>query len=117
MVTLLLIYVSVCTFFILTENEYINSPEADTQFNFSFLREGKKFNFLHCLGLIDVLSANKRAEIFACRLLDKEKIFSTGFFLSVTFAFQDLKSLKSYVLLKIKGPSHVFCFGPSSKRT
>ena len=27
------------------------------------------FNFLHCLGLIDVLSANERAEIFACVLL------------------------------------------------
>ena len=64
-----------------------------------------------------MLSANKRAEIFACILLDKEKIFSIRFFLSVSFAFQDLKSLKSYVLLKIKGPSHVFCFGPSSKRT
>ena len=27
------------------------------------------FNFLHCLGLIDVLSANELAEIFACVLL------------------------------------------------
>jgi len=27
------------------------------------------FNFLHCLGLIDVLSANQHAEIFACILL------------------------------------------------
>ena len=24
-----------------------------------------KFNFLHCLGLIDLLSANQHAEIFA----------------------------------------------------
>ena len=29
------------------------------------------FNFLHCLGLIDVLSANELAEIFACVLLGK----------------------------------------------
>ena len=27
------------------------------------------FNFLHCSGLIDVLSANELAEIFACVLL------------------------------------------------
>ena len=27
------------------------------------------FNFLHCLGLIDVLSANELAEMFACVLL------------------------------------------------
>ena len=29
------------------------------------------FNFLQCLGLIDVLSANKRAETFACILLNR----------------------------------------------
>ena len=27
------------------------------------------FNFLHCLGLIDMLSANQHGEIFACILL------------------------------------------------
>ena len=30
------------------------------------------FNFLHCLGLIDLLSANEHAEIFACILLRKK---------------------------------------------
>ena len=32
------------------------------------------FNFLHCLGLIDVLSANELAEIFACVLLDQKSL-------------------------------------------
>ena len=49
-----------------------NSPEAVTtnliptfyaQFQLFALK--KNFNFLHCLGLIDVLSVNKRAEILA----------------------------------------------------
>ena len=30
------------------------------------------FNFLHCLGLIDMFSANEHAEIFACILLAQE---------------------------------------------
>ena len=37
------------------------------QFNFIFLHSIS--SFLHCLGLIDVLSANELAEIFACVLL------------------------------------------------
>ena len=48
-----------------------NSPEAvTTNFTSTFYTQFqlfalKKFNFLHCLGLIDVLSVNERAEIFA----------------------------------------------------
>ena len=34
--------------------------------NFFFLHS-KKFKFLHCLGLIDMLSANQNAEIFVCK--------------------------------------------------
>ena len=30
------------------------------------------FNFLHCLGLIDMLSANQHGEIFSCILLANE---------------------------------------------
>ena len=30
------------------------------------------FNFPHCLGLIDVFSANEHAEIFACISLDND---------------------------------------------
>ena len=33
------------------------------------------FNFLHCLGLIDVFSANEHAEIFACILLKRLFLF------------------------------------------
>ena len=33
--------------------------------NFDFLHR-RNVNFLHCLGITDVLSANERAEIFAC---------------------------------------------------
>ena len=36
--------------------------------NFVFLHS-KNFKFLHCLGLIDMLSANQRVEIFSCILL------------------------------------------------
>ena len=36
--------------------------------NFVFLHS-KKFKFLHCLGLIDMLAANENAEIFVCTLL------------------------------------------------
>ena len=36
--------------------------------NFVFLRS-KNFKFLHCLGLIDMLSANRNAEIFVSILL------------------------------------------------
>ena len=39
--------------------------------NFVFLHS-KNFKVLHCLGLIDMLSANQNAEIFVCRLLYKE---------------------------------------------
>ena len=50
------------------------------QFNFKFLHSTSSFviqfqlfalnfNFLHCLGLIDMLSANQHGEIFACILL------------------------------------------------
>ena len=44
------------------------------QFNFNFLHSistfcTKNFNFLDCLGLIDGLSANERAEIIECILL------------------------------------------------
>ena len=35
------------------------------QFNFVFLHS-KNFKFLHCLGLIDILSANQHGEIFSC---------------------------------------------------
>ena len=54
----------------------LNSPEADNQFNFNFLHSISTFctkkkiiiiiNFLHCLELSDVLSANERTDIFAC---------------------------------------------------
>ena len=37
--------------------------------NRKILSNGKRPNFLHCLGLIDVLSANQHDEIFACILL------------------------------------------------
>ena len=36
--------------------------------NFVFLHS-KKFKFLHCLGGIDMLSADQNAEIFVCILL------------------------------------------------
>ena len=36
------------------------------------------FNFLHCLGLIDVLSPNQHAEIFACILLPKKLLDITS---------------------------------------
>ena len=51
------------------------------QFNFKFLHSistfctnfvflhSKNFKFLHCLGLIDMLSANQHGETFACILL------------------------------------------------
>ena len=51
------------------------------QFNFNFLHSistfctnfvflhSKNFKFLHCLGLIDMLSANQHGEIFSCILL------------------------------------------------
>ena len=51
------------------------------QFNFKFLHSistfcsnfvflhSKNFKFLHCLGLIDMLSANQHGEIFSCILL------------------------------------------------
>ena len=54
------------------------------QFNFKFLQlistfwtnvvflHSKNFKFLHCLGLIDMLSANQHGEIFACILLSSE---------------------------------------------
>ncbi len=41
------------------------------------------FNFLHCLGLIDVLSANEHAEIFVCILLLNE---FDGYFLCLSLA-------------------------------
>ena len=51
------------------------------------------FNFLHCLGLIDVLSPNQHAEIFACILLDHSSLcLSTVFFFSIHFV--DLVVLK-----------------------
>lgn len=37
--------------------------------NFVFLHS-KNFTFLHCLGLIDILSANQNAEIYVCILLN-----------------------------------------------
>ena len=51
------------------------------QFNFKFLHwilnfctnfvflHSKKFKFLHCFGLIDMLSANQNGDIFSCILL------------------------------------------------
>ena len=71
---------SVCTFFILTEKKVrqgvvdysvswlfwqsISFQLSALNFNFCALN----FNFLYCFGLNDVLSANERAEIFACLL-------------------------------------------------
>ena len=34
--------------------------------NFVFLHSKKNFKFLHCLGLIDLLSTSQNAEIFVC---------------------------------------------------
>ena len=39
--------------------------------NFVFLHS-KNFKFLHCLGLINMLSANQHGEIFSCILLKSE---------------------------------------------
>ena len=57
--------------------------------NFVFLRS-KNFKFLHCLGLIDMLSANQHGEIFACILLQKKqtniyRALNTSFFLLSTW--------------------------------
>ena len=48
--------------------------------NFVFLHALKKFQFLHCLGLIDMLSDNQHGEIFSCILLIKKSCpsFSTN---------------------------------------
>ena len=62
------------------------------QFNFKFLHSistlctnfiflhSKNFKFLHCLGLIDLLSGNQHGEIFSCILLTKKSCpsFSTN---------------------------------------
>ena len=45
--------------------------------DFVFLHS-KNFKFLHCLGLIDMLSANKNAEIFVCILLRNEQYRLNG---------------------------------------
>ena len=57
------------------------------QFNFKFLHsistfctnfvflQSKNFKFLHCLGLIDMLSANQHGEIFSGILLLSKQIF------------------------------------------
>ena len=72
------------------------------QFNFKFLHSistfctnfvflhSKNFKFLHCLGLIDMLSANQHGEIFACILLQKKqtniyRALNTSFFLLSTW--------------------------------
>ena len=46
-------------------------------FNFNFLHS-KNFKFLHCLGLIDMLSANKNGDIFSCILLRKKLCLFIG---------------------------------------
>ena len=82
---------SVCTFFILTEKKVrqgvvdysvswlswqsISFQLSALKFNFYALN----FNFLYCLGLNDVLSANERAEIFACILQTKTHECGQGF--------------------------------------
>ena len=39
----------------------------------SVFLHSKNFKFLHCLGLIDMLSTNQNAEIFVCILLDQKQ--------------------------------------------
>ena len=51
--------------------------------NFVFLHS-KNFKFLHCLGLIDMLSANQNAEIFVCVCI----------LLSVSDTLSDIRELK-----------------------
>ena len=64
---------SVCTFFILTEKK-VRQGVVDYSVSWlfwqsiSFQLSALNFNFLYCFGLNDVLSANERAEIFACLL-------------------------------------------------
>ena len=63
--------------------------------NFVFLHS-KNFKFLHCLGLIDMLSANQHGEIFLCILLGllMRDIYETGNY--VTFGFFTLWSLDNF---------------------
>ena len=65
--------------------EFLFCDFSVNQFNFKFLHSistfctnfvflySKKFKFLHCLVLIDMLSANQHGEIFSCILLRRKQ--------------------------------------------
>ena len=66
---------AVCTFFILTEKK-VRQGVVDCSVSWLSCQSISfqihvNFNFLYCLGLNGVLSANERAEIFACILQTK----------------------------------------------